>query len=456
MDLIIKNGTIVTPFDEYKADIGVKSGKVVAIAECVEDPAKKVIDAEGKYIFPGIIDMHTHIDHWGGSAKTEDDFFTGTRAAALGGVTTLIDFAIQQKGETVAEAVSRRRQEADGMVCIDYSLHCHVTNANSETLATLQQLIADGYPSIKLFTTYRKAGFKIEDDDCITLMKKVTDNGGLVMIHAENDSMCESITQKFIDQNVATPINYPDSRPNLAEAECISRMILFAEHTGASIYFAHVSTSEGLQLIVDAKERGVKVIAETCPHYLLLTRDKYKESDGYKYIMAPPLRESKDLEALWEGLRKEAISIVSSDHCAFSVDKKVNGKENFSNVSPGIHGIELLLPLMYEFGVNTGKISKRQLVKSLCYNPAKIFGLYPQKGTITVGSDADLVVFDPTKTVHLEDDNHNMASDFSPYKGLKVNGYPSSVISKGCIVVNDGKFEGSKGAGKFVKRKIEY
>lgn len=453
MDLIIKNGTIITAFEEYKADLGIKDGKIVSIGELSEEKAK-VIDASGKLVMPGVIDMHTHINHWGGTAKTEDDFFTGTRSAAFGGVTTLIDFAIQQNGETIKEAISRRRKEADGMVCIDYSLHCHATNANVDTINNVQELIKDGYPSVKMFTTYKKAGFKIEDSDCLTLMKHVHKIGGLVMIHAENDSMCESLTEEFIEMNIANPENFPDSRPSMAEVECISRMILFAEKTKAMIYIVHVSTKEGLDLIKNAQKRGVKVIAETCPHYLLLSRDKYKNVDGHKFIMSPPLRTEIDMKALWEGIKDESISVVSSDHCAYSEDKKLAGKKNFTNVSPGIHGTESLLPLMYQFGINSGKITKQQLVKILCYNPARIFGLSAHKGNIGIGMDADIVVFDPDKNFLIKDNNHHMTSDFSPYKGFELKGYPVTVISNGNVIVQNDKFQGQKGSGRFIKRLV--
>lgn len=454
MDVLIKNGTIVSAFDEYEADIGITDGKITHIAKNLSLHAKKIVDAKGKFIFPGIIDMHTHIDHWGGNSKTEDDFSTGTKGAAFGGVTTIIDFAIIQGEESVDQAVERRRRDADGKVYIDYSLHAHVTDAKEETLASVKLLIAQGYPSIKMFTTYKKAGFKIEDVDCLNIMKDVSANGGLVMIHAENDSICETLTHRFINEGIATHQNYPKSRPNLAEAECIARMIYFAEQTGARIYIVHVSTKEGVDLIREAKRRGVKVEAETCSHYLLLTEDVYKKEEGYKYIMSPPLRSTQDVQALWDGIKDGTITIVSSDHCAFNVDKKRAGKENFSLVSPGIHGTELMLPLMYEFGVNAGHISKKELVRLLSYHPAKTFGLLGRKGHIGIGYDADIVIFDPFKQRKLTDNNHHMASDFSPYAGLLVNGYPITVISKGKMLIEQEEFVGGACNGSFIKRNV--
>jgi len=448
--LIIRNGLIVTAHEEFVGDLAIADGKIACIGN-VRDERAQVLDATGKLVLPGVIDMHTHIDHWGGSAKTDDDFFTGTRAAAFGGVTTVIDFAIQRPGETVQEAVRRRRSEADGKVCIDYSLHAHVTGADEETLRSVPAIIGDGYPSFKMFTTYKKAGFKIEDHDCLTLMRHIHDHGGLVMIHAENDSMCESLTETMLRADTAVPARYPDSRPPIAEAECISRMLLFAEYTGATIYIVHVSTRQGVELIRRAQKSGLNVIAETCPHYLLLHRDRYLEEDGYKYIMAPPLRDEEDAEALWQGIRDGVISVVSSDHCDYRLDKKVAGRRNFTQVSPGIHGTEWLLPLMYHFGVGGGKMTRQQLVRLLSHHPARIFGL-PGKGNIAVGMDADLVLVDPSARHTITDSNHHMQADFSPYRGFELQGCPETVISRGEIVVQGGRFLGGRGRGRFVRR----
>jgi dihydropyrimidinase len=284
-------------------------------------------------------------------------------------------------------------------------------------------------------------------------MKEVSDHGGFLMIHAENDSICESLTEKYLQTGTATAANYPDSRPNIAEAECISRMVYFAEQTGAKLYFVHVSTKEGVKIIKDAQRRGVHVKAETCPHYLLLPRDRYSDPDGYKYIMSPPLRDKEDLDSLWKGIEEGVLSIVSSDHCAFSEDKKIAGKTDFTNVSPGVHGTEWLMPLMYHFGVNEGRISRQHLVQLLSYNPARLFGL-PQKGNIGIGLDADLLIFDPNKEYTITDTNHHMSSDFSPYNGFTLKGYPETVISRGQVIVNENHFYGQKGYGQFLTRSI--
>lgn len=250
-----------------------------------------------------------------------------------------------------------------------------------------------------------------------------------------------------------SPEYHAESRPNIAEAECISRAILFAKYTGSALYIFHLSTAEGAELVKEARAKGISVMAETCPHYLTLTKEKYKEGDGQNYIMTPPLREAKDLEALWRGLKEGYLSVVSSDHCAFTAKQKEIGKKCFKEVTPGVPGTETLLPLIYHYGVNANRISVNKLVEVLCYNPARIFGLYPEKGNITVGCDADIVIFDPHKKVTLSSDSLHMATDFTPYEGIEVEGYPTVVISKGEIIVSDGKFFGKKGAGQFLKRK---
>lgn len=453
MNLIIENGIIITPHDSYQADLGIENGKIVKIGNLREEVAVKRIDAGGQYIFPGIIDVHTHIDHWGGGAKTDDDFFTGTRAAACGGVTTLIDFAMQKKGEFVKDSIARRRKAADDKVCIDYSLHCNLTDLSAGSFNAIPEIINSGYTTFKLFMTYRKAGFIVEDGVLYETLQKVHENGGVVGIHAENDSICEHLTAKLIEQGLCSPKYHPESRPNITEAECISKAILFAKHTKTSLYIFHLTTEEGAELVKEARIQGVSVISETCPHYLTMTKEKYEEEDGQNYIMTPPLREKKDVDALWTGIQKGYVSIVSSDHCSFTSRQKEIGKDCFSKVTPGIPGTETLLPLVYHHGVNAGRITVNKLVEVLCFNPARMFGLYPEKGTIRVGSDADLVIFNPTEEVVLSAKTLNMATDYTPYEGTKVKGYPLWTIAKGEVIVENRKFRGRKGAGQFIARK---
>lgn len=452
-DLLIKNGLVVTPLRTFRADLGIKNGKIAAIADKIEQPAAEVVDAAGKYVLPGIIDVHTHIDHWGGGAKTNDDFYTGSIAAAYGGVTTFLDFAMQKKGESVTTAIKRRRAAADGQVVIDYSLHANLTDLNEESFAALASIIDEGYSSFKLFMTYRKAGFIVEDGTLFALMAEMSTKGGLVGIHAENDGICEYLTEKLVKEGKLSPENHAVSRPDLAEAECISRAIMLAEATNSPLYVFHLSSKKGLDLIRQARSKGIPVYAETCPHYLTLTAEQYKGPEGQNYIMTPPLRRQEDIDALWNGIRKRDIQVVSSDHCSFNTAQKAVGKSCFRDVTPGIPGTETLLPVLYAEGVGKGRITLNQLVELLAHNPAKIFGLAPEKGLISIGNEADLVIFDPHKEVVLSKDTIHMATDFTPYEGMKVKGYPVATIARGKYVIKDGSFVGTRGYGRFIKRK---
>jgi dihydropyrimidinase len=454
MDLVIRNGTLVDAHRTIKADIGIQNGVVKAVGNLEAIRAKDRIDAEGKYVFPGIIDVHNHIDHVGGAEKTKDDFFQGTRGAAFGGVTTLMDFAMQKKDETVPAAIKHRRAQADGKVCIDYGLHGNITNLDDESRARIPELIAKGYSSFKLFMTYRKAGFIVEDPVLYEVMQTVCKNNGMVGIHAENDTICEYLTDKYVKEGMTSAPYHALSRPNIAEAECISRAILFAEHTDSALYVFHLTTHEGVQLIRDAKRRGVKVYAETCPHYLTLTEEVYGGDDAQNFIMTPPLRKKEDIEALWEGIQDRTISIVSSDHCCFTTtQKKIRGDQSFRDITPGIPGNETLLPILHQYGVNIGRISVNRMIELLSYNPARLFGLQPEKGSLDPGADADVVIFDPDKKIVLDNDEINMETDYTPYAGMAITGYPVTTISKGKVIVSDGVFMGEEGAGRFIERK---
>ncbi|MEW6623516.1 MAG: dihydropyrimidinase [Bacillota bacterium] len=452
-DLIVQNGIVVTPLRTFKADIGICNGKISTIGDKIAGDAKETYDASGKYVLPGVIDVHTHIDHLGGGAKTNDDFYTGSISAAYGGVTTFLDFAMQKKGEDAREAIKRRRAAADGQVVIDYGLHSNLTDLNEESFSALESIVEDGYSSFKLFMTYRKAGFIVEDGVLFALMEEMSNKGALVGIHAENDGICEYLTEKLVKQGKLSPESHAVSRPVLAEAECVSRAIMFAEATNTPLYVFHLSSKKGLDIICQAKNKGIPVYTETCPHYLTLTAERYKEAEGQNYIMTPPLREQEDIDALWQGISQGYIQIVSSDHCAFNSEQKAVGKSCFRDVAPGIPGTETLLPLLYSEGVCKGRITLNQLVEILAYNPAKIFGLAPEKGLICNGSDADLAIIDPNREIVLSKNTIHMATDYTPYEGMRVKGYPDATIVRGRFVIKDGIFEGSRGFGSFIKRK---
>ncbi|MFT8310806.1 MAG: dihydropyrimidinase [Sporolactobacillus sp.] len=447
LDLIIRNGSVCSGTGIRAVDIGVSDGKIAILADRLSVEAAEIVDAKGCYVLPGIIDVHTHIDHWGGTANTEDTFFTGSRAAAFGGTTTFIDFAVQRPDENVRTAVTRRISQIQDESCIDYGIHAHVTDSSDTTVNLIHDLIHEGFTSFKMFTTYKAAGFKIEDPDMLTLMKEITRYGGFCMVHAENDSFCEELTGRLLAKDMANVRHYAGSRPAMAEIECISRLLLFAKMTGAKLYIVHVTTAESVELIRQAKREGVDVTAETCTHYLILDESCYTRDDGYKYVMAPPLRTKRDIEALWSGLLDGTLSIVSSDHCDYSTDKKIDAKTNFTKISPGLHGIEWLGPLMYEHAVVRRGIRIEKVVGWLSENPAKVFGIADRKGKIDIGMDADMIVFDPKSEQIMGDHDHHMSSDFCPYKDEKLTGKPIKIYSKGQLIVDGDQFLGGKGKG---------
>lgn len=335
LDLVIRNGLVVTPLSTVRADVRLRRGKIAAIGEDLDvTPETRVIDASGKYVLPGIIDVHTHMEHWSGPQRTADDFASGTRAAACGGVTTIIDFAIQRKGETPLETVSARRAAADPKVAIDYGLHPCLTSVVRETPEMFRQLVADGYPSFKVFMTFRKEGFMMEDGALFSLLHEARDCGALVGVHAENTGILEYLIEKHLKEDRTSPEHYAESRPHLAEAESISRAIMFAEEAGSPLYIFHMSTAQGTNIVRAARNRGIRVLAETCPHYLALTEEDYRKPNGHALIMSPPLRRQNDSESLWEGLRRGDIDIISSDHCGFTLEQKEPGRKSFAAVSP--------------------------------------------------------------------------------------------------------------------------
>lgn len=450
-DLIIRQGELVTPTGSYRADIGINGEKISTIKDKIEETGKKEIKARGFLVLPGIIDVHTHMEHDGGTHLTVDDFASGSKAAAAGGITTFIDFAQQQNGNSALKTYVERKKAAAEKAYIDFSLHCALMDVDEKIIEEIPRVIEEASPTFKLFMTYRKQGFMVEDDVLLSVMEEVAKHGGLVGVHAENDFIIEHLQAKFASEGKKSPIYHAFSRPNIAEEEAVKRAILFARYTDCSLYIFHLTTKEALAAVREAQQEGIKVLAETNPHYLLLTEELYRQKDGQNYIMSPPLRTAADNAVLWQGIKNDIIKVVSTDHCPFNLEQKKEGKEDFRNVSPGIPGIELLLPLMYSEGVKKGRISKEKLVEILSYNPAQIMGLL-SKGNITVGLDADLVIFDPEQEWTVDATKLYMKSDYSPYDNLKINGIPKTTILRGNIIYDQGQIIGKKGQGKFIKR----
>jgi len=447
--MLIRGGTVVTADAERKADVLVRDGKVAEVGEGIGG-SEHVIDATGMLVLPGVVDPHTHLLLDTGTARTADDFESGSASAAAGGVTTYLDFAPQLPGQTFGEALRTRLDLIEGRSHVDYGIHLNITQLAGGWERDLKALVEAGVTSAKVYTTYRDTIFYADDWTWYRLMERSGEAGLLVQVHAENDAIVTGKTQELLRQGKTGLVYHPASRPAVAEVEAVSRGLVFAEQTGSPIYFVHLSSPRSVDLITGARDRGVVAIAETCPHYLVLDDSVYAGPDAERYVMTPPLRDRRSQSQLWRRLMQQQIHSLGSDHCGYSLAQR-EGIDDFSRVSPGIPGVETSLFLLYTFGVLAHHMSLRHLVWLLAANPAKIFGLWPRKGDIRPGSDADLVLFDPGPTRTLSASELHSRAGFSPYDGLKVTGKVHATICRGQVVYRDGAFVGDRGFGRFLK-----
>ncbi|MGD8946323.1 MAG: dihydropyrimidinase [Desulfobacterales bacterium] len=457
MSVLFKGGTVVNSSGRYKADVFADGDKITAIGIDLDNPADDVVDAAGKYVIPGAIDPHTHISMPFMGTHAQDDYETGTKAAACGGVTCVVDFDLQQKGETLLEALERKKAIAEGKACVDYSLHPAVMDPRPEIIKEVKKACQDyGTPSFKIFMVY---DFRVDDANMIKLLQETKEYGGLVQVHAENVHIIDHMNQVLEKEGKLEPYYHAVSRPNIAEEEAIYRASKMVEMTGSQIYIVHLSSKEGLWIVKAARDRGVEIYAETCPQYLLLDEERYKEPDwnGAKYVMSPPLRTKESNAALWEGLKGGDLQVVATDHCPFDFNGKKDmfGKDDYKKIPNGAPGIETLLMLLHSEGVAKGRISLERMVDVLSTGTARMFGL-KQKGEITVGKDADVVVFDPNQKFKVTQSKLHMNVDYTPYEGMEVTGMPSAVYSRGQKVAqwngDQMEFVGQVGRGQFVKR----
>lgn len=457
MSTIIKNGKIVTASDIYNADIIIDEGIIKQIGVNLPLGNHEVIDAMGKYVVPGGIDVHTHLNLDVGIAVAKDDFYTGTVAAACGGTTTIVDhMGFGPKGCNLKHQVDIYHGYADGKAVIDYSFHGVLQHVNEEILNEMEQIISnEGIPSFKAYLTY---DYKLSDMEVLKVLIRLKKLGGLTTVHPENDAAVNYLRSYYSNNGMLAPIYHALSRPAECEAEAINRIINLAAIAGnAPLYIVHLSCGLGLDYIKMASERGQKVYAETCPQYLLLDDERYNEpnNEGLKYIMSPPLRKKNDQKKLWNGIREGFIQVIATDHCPFDFNgEKQLGKDDFTKCPNGAPGIETRVPLLFSEGVSKGRISINKFVEIISTNPAKIFGLYPRKGTIAVGSDADIVIIDPDKEVVLTKNILHENVDYTAYEGMRLKGYPILTLVRGKVVAKDNKFVGEAGYGKFIKRSI--
>ena len=454
-DMIIRNGSIVTATDTYKADLAIAHGRVAAIAsELPTENASKVLDASGKLVMPGGIDVHTHLDMPFGGTTSADDFETGTRAAAFGGTTTLIDFAIQYKGQPLRQAFDTWMSKASSKAVCDYAFHCIVTDVSGGQLSEMNDLVHEGVTSFKLFMAYPGV-FMLDDGSIFKALQTTSKNGGLVCMHAENGSAIDVIVQQALAEGKKAPKYHALTRPTTAEAEATARAIALAEMAGAPIYIVHLSCNDALEKVREARDRGLPVYAETCPQYLYLSIENFDAPgfEGAKYVFTPPLREKWHQEKLWNGLKCDHLQVVSTDHCPFCFkEQKELGRDDFTKIPNGGPGVEHRMSLIYSGGVASGRFSANRFVELVSTTPSKLFGLYPRKGTIAVGSDADLVIFDPQRKYTISAKTHHMRVDYSMFEGIQVTGMPDVVLSRGKVVVEGDKFLGRAGQGEFLRR----
>jgi len=457
MSLLIKNGRVITAVDDYHADIYVENETVTLIGKNLSMEADTVVDAAGKYVFPGGIDPHTHLDMPFGGTTSADDFETGTRAAAHGGTTTLIDFAIQEKKKSTLEALDIWHAKAEGKTAIDYGFHMIVTDMEDDRLWEMKHLADAGVTSYKLFMAYPGVLY-VDDGTLYRAMRKAGEDGTVVCMHAENGIVIDEIVKQALKEGKTAPKYHALTRPTRMEAEGVHRAISIAEVAGVPVYIVHLSCADALEQVVLARDRGVHAMAETCPQYLFLDYSYYEQEgfEGAKYVMTPALREKWNQDHLWRGLQFGDLQSISTDHCPFCFkDQKILGIDDFSKIPNGSPGVENRMSMVFNGGVVPGRISLNKFVELTSTAAAKTFGLFPKKGTIAVGSDADIIVFDPNREETISVKNpctHHMRVDFSAYEGFVVKGFTETVISRGKVIVKDTEYTGTKGDGQFIKR----
>ena len=458
MRTVIRNGRIVTAVDDYNADLLIEDGTIAMIAKSIDIDADRVIDAKGRLVIPGGIDPHTHMDLPFGGTSSSDDFDTGTVAAAHGGTTTIIDFAVQYKGQSLQEAVDVWHGKADGKASVDYGFHLICTDLPDNRLAEMKGMIDQGVSSFKLFMAYPGV-FLVDDGTIYKAMQTAGEHGGLICMHAENGVVIDVIVKQALAKGHTAPKYHALTRPTKAEAEGVHRAIALAEMAKSPVYIVHLSNSDALDEVTRARDMGVPAYAETCPQYLFLDYSVYEQPgfEGAKWVMTPPIREKWNQEKLWRGLQYNDLQVVSTDHCPFCMkEQKELGKDDFSKIPNGGPGVEHRMSLIYNGGVVGGRISVNRFVEITSTAQAKIFGLFPKKGTIAVGSDADVVIFDPDEEMIISAKTHHMNVDFSCYEGMKVRGVAKTVLSRGELVIDEGKYVGRKGHGSFLKRGLAF
>jgi dihydropyrimidinase len=455
MSVLIKGGRIITAADDYVADVFVEDETVTLIGESLDQPADKVIDAAGRYVLPGGVDPHTHLDMPFGGTVTIDDVESGQTSAAFGGTTCHVDFVIQPQGSSFSDALDEWKSKANGKQVIDMGYHMAVTDLKQGgTLEELASLPDQGVTSYKLFMAY-KGALMVDDETLFRTMQVAAETGALVMVHAENGDAIDVLVKQALAEGKTEPKYHALTRPPETEGEATNRAIQLSRVAGSSLYVVHVSCRESVEPIALAREKGWDIWGETCTQYFFVDYTFLERPDfeGAKFVYTPPPRPKENQDVLWNAVRTDILSVVSTDHCAFLWDgQKTMGKDDFSKIPNGAPGLENRLQMIHEFGVRAGRISPNRMVELLSTNPAKLFGLYPRKGTIAVGTDADIVVFDPEQKVTISASTHHSKSDYNIFEGTEVTGTPEVVLLRGKVLVENGDLVAQPGVGRFVKR----
>lgn len=452
MKYLLKNGTVVSGTEKKKADILVEGEKITEVGENLKAEDARILDVSGKLLFPGFIDGHTHFDLEVAGTVTADDFETGTKAAILGGTTMVIDYASQDKGgHTLGEGLEKWHKKADGKCSCDYSFHMSIVEWNEKTEEEIQDMIRQGITSFKLYMTY--PAMMVDDKDMYKILKKLEECGCFAGVHCENAGVIDALIDQAKKEGRTGPENHPLVRPDTLEAEAVHRLLVIAREAGASVMVVHLTNRKAYEEILRARAQGQTVYAETCPQYLLLEDSVYSKPDfgGAVYVCAPPIRKKEDQDCLWEALKKEEIQTVATDQCSFTLEQKALGKEDFTKIPGGLPGVQTRGTLLYTYGVRAGKITEEQMCRLLSENAAKLYGVYPRKGALLPGSDADIVVFDPEKESVISAKTHAYNTDNNPFEGFALHGGIDKVFLRGNLAVEDGELKKEK-LGIYISR----
>ena len=452
LQLLIKNGVCVNADGEFAGDVGIQDGKIVILGQDLEVQAERTIDAQGNYILPGLIDAHVHLPWPSAKASSVDDYGSGTAAAICGGVTTTIEYVVPDETGSIIPALENQARNARNASYADFAFHLIINKVTDKTPSDMREAVRRGVVSFKIYTAY--SGFRLGDDDILNVLATAKDLNALVCFHAEDGLMINFATQRLVEKGQTDISFYPDAHPKGVDAEITYRMIQYARHTGARIHIVHVNTKEAAQMIGAARRNGQMVTGETCPQYLMFTEDVFKsgKTEANYFVCAPLMRTAEDRQGLWDALAKNELQMVASDHCPYTSAQKLEGKGDFRNIPGGLAGVETSLPILYTYGVCKGRFPIERLVAVMAANPAKIFNIYPKKGAISIGSDADLVIFNSQTKWKIDVAGLHSKIDHTVYQGMEVVGRPVSTILRGEIVVQNNQIVARKPGGELIKR----